>query len=206
MHVPSALPEHVLSHVPGALQWLRGSVPASAGEHFPIEPGTTQEWHFFSLHAESQHTPSVQNPLGQSSGSSQYVTPSGAVGLGGLSSGSSQSTLSGFEHIPLFGSQIPGSWQRSNASHSRGAPLHSPFVHVSISEHMLPSWQGSPFATLMCSHLPVAGLHAGALHGGAMGHCTGFFPTQTSFSHVSTSVQASLSSHAFPWRIAHIPF
>jgi hypothetical protein len=67
---------------------------------------------------------------------------------------------SGFEHVPVAGSQTPGSWQSSDAVHSTASPLWQvPAWHVSASVQPFSSLHGVPFGLAGFEQVPVAGSH-----------------------------------------------
>jgi hypothetical protein len=67
--------------------------------------------------------------------------------------------FAGFEHMPVVGSQTPGSWHWSGAGHvTPGPPAHTPAWQVSIGVQVLPSVQAVPFGRFGFEHVPLAGL------------------------------------------------
>src|SRR4051794_24633964 len=79
-----------------------------------------------------------------------------------LSSQGAPSALAGFEHVPLVGSQVPGSWHASLAAQATGfAPEQTPAWQVSLWVQALLSLQAAPsgFDGLL---QPVTGSHTPA--------------------------------------------
>jgi hypothetical protein len=100
----------------------------------------------------------------------------------------------GFEHVPLAGSQVPAVWHASLAVHVTALPpVHVPFWQLSLCVHALPSLQDVPLAATGFEHVPVLGLHVPAVwHVSLAVHVTGFEPVHVPF------WQLSLCVHALP--------
>jgi hypothetical protein len=82
----------------------------------------------------ARHVPAWQSSAPLQTVASAHEAPSG---------------LSGFEHTPVVGLQVPASWQASRATQVTAVPeTHSPVaLHVSAPLHALPSAQLVPAAT-----------------------------------------------------------
>src|SRR5207247_5479937 len=109
-------------------------------------------------------------------------------------------SLSGFEHCPEVGSQVPVSWQWSSALQTTGLePVQVPLWQVSLCVQALPSLQALPLAAAGCEHSPVAGSHVPATwHWSEAVQVTGLLPTQLPPWQVSLCVQALPSLQALP--------
>jgi hypothetical protein len=68
------------------------------------------------------------------------------------------SVLTGFEHFPVPGSQVPMSWHWSLAVHTTGLlPAHAPAWQVSVCVHAFPSLHRLPSGFAGLEHCPVPG-------------------------------------------------
>ncbi len=66
----------------------------------------------------------------------------------------------GFEHVPVDGSQLPGSWQASSAVQTTGfAPVHVPLAQAYDWKHAFVPVQETPSATAGFEHVPEVGSH-----------------------------------------------
>ena len=71
------------------------------------------------------------------------------------------SSFAGFEQTPVVASQVPLSWQSSEAEQTTGAPaLHTPAWQVSVCVQASPSSQGESSALAGVEHTPVAASQA----------------------------------------------
>jgi hypothetical protein len=71
------------------------------------------------------------------------------------------SSFAGSEQTPVVVSQVPTSWQSSEAEQTTGVPaLHTPAWHVSTWVQALPSSQGESSALAELEHTPVAASQA----------------------------------------------
>jgi hypothetical protein len=68
----------------------------------------------------------------------------------------------GFEHEPVAGSQMPGTWHWSLATQTTAAPVQVPDWQVSAVVQALPSLQSVPLGAVGVEQMPVAGLHVPA--------------------------------------------
>jgi hypothetical protein len=69
----------------------------------------------------------------------------------------------GFEHVPVFGSQVPLAWQASDAMHTTGLPpTHVPLMHASFCVHAFPSLHDVPSGAFGFEHTPVTELQVPA--------------------------------------------
>jgi hypothetical protein len=67
------------------------------------------------------------------------------------------SSFAGFEQTPVFLSQVPSSWQSSEAEQTTGVPVvHTPAWQTSVCVQALPSSQGESSALTGLEHTPVA--------------------------------------------------
>src|SRR3989442_537182 len=67
--------------------------------------------------------------------------------------------FTGFEHVPVLGSQVPTTLHWSEAVQTTWLlPLHTPLWQVSVCVQALPSLQALPLAFAGFEHVPVAGL------------------------------------------------
>jgi hypothetical protein len=90
------------------------------------------------------------------------------------------SGLAGFEHSPVAGSQVPGSWHWSSAVQTTGfTPTHAPAWQVSVWVQAFPSLQGVLLGFAGFEQSPVAGSQVpGSWHWSSATQITGFVPTQ----------------------------
>src|SRR3989442_5426961 len=66
--------------------------------------------------------------------------------------------FTGFEHVPVLGSQVPTTWHWSEAVQTTWLlPVHTPLWQVSVCVQALPSLQALPLAFAGFEHVPVAG-------------------------------------------------
>src|SRR5438309_455197 len=73
------------------------------------------------------------------------------------------SGVTGFEQVPVSGSQVPASWHWSWAVHIAAMPaVHAPPWQVSVAVQALWSSHAAPSVLLGFEHSPVAGLHVPA--------------------------------------------
>jgi hypothetical protein len=73
------------------------------------------------------------------------------------------STLTGLEHAPAVGSQVPATWHWSATVHITGFdPTHAPAWQVSVCVQALPSSQVLPSALAGLVQAPVVGLQVPA--------------------------------------------
>jgi hypothetical protein len=69
----------------------------------------------------------------------------------------------GLVQAPEVGSQSPGAWHGSSATHVTGVvPTHVPDAHASTRVQALPSLQDAPSGTVGFEQAPVAGSHVPA--------------------------------------------
>lgn len=74
------------------------------------------------------------------------------------------SSFAGFEQTPVVVSQVPLSWQSSEAEQTTGVPaVHTPDWQVSTWVQALPSSQGESSALAGLEHTPVAASQAPAV-------------------------------------------
>jgi hypothetical protein len=112
------------------------------------------------------------------------------------------SGFAGFEQTPVVASQVPLSWQSSEAEQTTGVPaVHMPAWQVSVCVHASPSSQPVPVAFGRgVEHWPVAlSQMPASWHWSDAAHVTGLAPVQVPAWQVSICVQALLSSHAVPF-------
>ena len=140
----------------------------------------------------------------QTTGSAPTQTPARQVSVRVQALPSSQlapSAAFGLEQTPVSGSQVPATWQSSEAEHTTGslptqlpAPSHaSDWVQRSPSSQAVPSGAGG------LEQAPVAGLQVPARWQSSEAvQTTGLPPVQTPAWQVSVRVQASPSSQAAP--------
>lgn len=77
---------------------------------------------------------------------------------------SAPSSLGKFEHVPVLGSQAPGSWQVSGSAHVTGfPPTQRPATHVSVWVHLFVSSQIVPSGFDVLAQTPVDGSHTPAI-------------------------------------------
>src|SRR5439155_1490026 len=72
------------------------------------------------------------------------------------------SAIAGLLQAPVFESQVPATWQWSDAAHTTGAPPHLPAVQTSFCVHASPSLHAAPSALTGFEQRPVTGLHVPA--------------------------------------------
>ena len=101
---------------------------------------------------------------------------------------------------PVAPSQVPATWQASNAEHANAVPpVHKPLWQVSEVVHKLPSLQLAPLALVGLLQTPVAGAQTPASwHWSDALHVTGLAPVQVPAWQASDCVHKLLSSHAAP--------
>jgi len=104
----------------------------------------------------------------------------------------------GFEQLPVAGSQVPARWHWSDAGHVTAVPVQVPAWQVSPAVHALPSLQAVPLAATGLEQVPVAGSQVPARwHWSDAGQATGV-PLQTPALQVSPVVQRLPSEHRLP--------
>jgi len=110
------------------------------------------------------------------------------------------SDAAGLEQAPLVGSQVPGTWHWSAATHVTGlVPAHIPVWHWSVCVHAFPSLHAVPLAAVGLEHSPVDALHVPATwHWSEAVHVTGLAPVHAPLTHVSVCVHAFPSLHVVP--------
>ena len=107
----------------------------------------------------------------------------------------------GLEHVPLDGSQVPATWQASDAVQTTGfEPVQVPPWQESDCVHPFPSLQVVPFDAVGFEQEPVLGLHVPtAWHWSLAVHVTGFDPVQVPLWQESLWVQALPSLQVVPF-------
>src|SRR5947208_15357340 len=98
----------------------------------------------------------------------------------------------GFEHSPVAGSQVPGSWHWSWAVQTTGfEPVHVPPWQVSVCVQALPSLHAVPLLAFGLEHWPVAVLQVPATwHWSEAVQTTGLEPVQVPLWQVAVCVPA----------------
>jgi hypothetical protein len=107
----------------------------------------------------------------------------------------------GFEHVPVSGLHVPGTWHWSSAVQTTGfEPVQVPAWHVSVCVQRSASLHAAPSDLLGFEQEPLAGLHVPATwHWSSGVHVTGFAPVQVPAWHESVWVHALPSLHAAPF-------
>src|SRR5439155_974542 len=110
------------------------------------------------------------------------------------------SGVTGFEHVPVAGSQVPASWHWSAGAQVTGfVPAHSPDRQGVVRGQAVPSGQAAPAGFAGFEHAPVAGSQVPASwHWSAGAQVTGFVPAHSPAWQVSVRVQALPSLQAAP--------
>ena len=104
--------------------------------------------------------------------------------------------LAGFEHVPVAGLQVPGSWHWSGARQTTGTPATQlPATHASPTVQASPSSHGVASAAAGFEQSPVDGSHVPASwHWSRCAQTTATPGTQPPATHASPTVHASPSS------------
>src|SRR3989449_1055632 len=118
--------------------------------------------------------------------------------------------FTGFEHVPVLGSQVPTTWHWSEAVQTTGLlPVHTPLCQVSVCVQALPSLQALPLAFAGFEHVPVVGLQVPTVwHWSEAVQTTGLPPVQSPLWQVSVWAQALPSPPVLPSVFAgfeHVP-
>jgi hypothetical protein len=114
------------------------------------------------------------------------------------------SGFAGFEQTPVDASQVPATWQASEATQTTGlSPVQAPAWHVSVCVQALPSLQALPLGLAGLEQTPVAVSQVPASwHWSDAVHTTGLPPVHAPAWHVSVCVQAFESLHVAPFALA----
>jgi hypothetical protein len=178
----------LLATVPFNVGPANMGVPASlhaiAGlEHIPeIGSHVPTAWHAsIAVHTtefEPVHTPATHASICVHALPSLHVVPSGSVG---------------FEHAPVVGSHVPGTWHWSLAVQAMGVvPTQAPASHTPLAKQRSPVLHVVPLNGA-CEHVP-SGLHVSRTHGLFVSHDAAVHVGASTPTSTVTSTEASAAA------------